>query len=245
MTNFLNRLAGRALGITAIAQPIIPARFDPTAERSGWPKGSAIDRMGPSMESDSSITAQAAFRIYESEPFPRVTTRFREHLLPFAQDEHVPHARLPSDLHPSAITEMHSPRHRLQEMTNSTTLPYTGQKQHAAHANVESMSSQQETTQSGILSVEVRKDSRLHDERGVFGDLVHNAVPGSINNQAKNPVRSPMFGQSSSSPVIRVTIGRIDVRAELASSPAPTVRRPRTSTLSLDQYLKPRGEVGR
>lgn len=246
MTNFLNRLAGRALGITAIAQPIIPARFDPTAERSGWPKGSALDRMKPSIDNDSSAAAQTAGRTCESEPSPRVTNRFRDHLLPLAQDEDAPHARLPSHLHPSAVTEMHSSLHPLLETGSSTALPYMGQKQHASHANVESMSSQQETTQSAILNAEVRNDRRLRNEHGVFGDLLHSAIIGSVNNQAKTPARPPMHSQSSPSPapVIRVTIGRIDVRAELASPPVPIARRPRASTLSLDQYLK-RSEVGR
>ena len=36
MTNFLNRLAGRALGVIPVAEPIIPARFTPSAERNGW-----------------------------------------------------------------------------------------------------------------------------------------------------------------------------------------------------------------
>lgn len=246
MTNFLNRLAERALGVAPIALPIIPARFDPTAERSAWPKGSALDRMGPSIDSDSSAAAQTAFRTYESEPSPRVTTRFREQLLSFAQDEDVPHARLPSDLEPSAVAEMHSSQHRLQKRTSSPALPYTEQKQHAANANVEPMSSQQETAQSGILSAEGRKNRRLRDEHGVFGDPAHNAVRSSAHNQAKKPAHAPIPSQSSPSPapVIRVTIGRIDVRAELASPPVPTARRPRSSTLSLDQYLK-RSEVGR
>jgi hypothetical protein len=47
-------------------------------------------------------------------------------------------------------------------------------------------------------------------------------------------------------PTVRVTIGRIDIRAEVAASSAPVVsRRPRAATLSLDQYLKQRSEVRR
>jgi hypothetical protein len=44
-------------------------------------------------------------------------------------------------------------------------------------------------------------------------------------------------------PTVHVSIGRIEVRAEITSpAPVPRVQRPRPSTLSLDQFLKQAGK---
>lgn len=246
MTNFLNRLAGRALGIIPLAQPIIPARFDPIAERSVWPEGSAADRMRSSAESDSSASAQTAFRAYEIEPSPRVAAGPRKHSPPYTQAEDEPHTRPPSILHLLATAETHSSHSRLQDAESSVALPHTGQKhqhQHATQVDAESM--HQATAQSEILRAEALEDRRIRDQRGVLADYVHS--PDSVSNRPQHPATYPLPKQSppSAAPVIRVTIGRIDVRAEIASPPTPAARRTRPSTLSLDQYLKQRSGVGR
>jgi hypothetical protein len=48
------------------------------------------------------------------------------------------------------------------------------------------------------------------------------------------------------SPTVRVSIGRIEVRAEITSPvPKAPAQRPRPSTLSLDQFLKQAGRGAR
>ncbi len=243
MTNFLNRLAGRTLGIIPVAQPIIPARFDPTAERSGQPEGSAADQMGPSTESDSSATTQAASRAHEIELPPHTIARFREPTLP--------HTRQPAIPRPPIVAETHSYWSHLQDAESSAALPYTGQRQqhhYAAHANTEPMHTGQATAQAEVFSTSVLEDPRLRDQHRVFADRVPSTVHSPVPKQVQHPVYDPVPNQSSSSaaPIIRITIGRIDVCAEIASPPTSNAaRRTRPSTLSLDQYLKQRSEVVR
>lgn len=249
MTNFLNRLAGRALGIIPLAQPIIPARFDPITERSVWPEGSAADRVRSSTESDSSAPAQTAFRAYEIEPSSRVAAGPQKHSPPYTQAEDEPHTRPPSILHPMAAAEMRSSQSRLSGAENSVPLPYTGQKQqhqHPTQVDAEPMPPRQAMAHPEIFRAEALEDRRMRDQRGVFADYVRSAVSDPAPNRPQHPVPYPLPKQSppSAAPVIRVTIGRIDVRAELASPPTPAARRTRPSILSLDQFLQQRSGVG-
>ena len=62
-----------------------------------------------------------------------------------------------------------------------------------------------------------------------------------MRNRVQRPIDLvPEQNSSSTPPVIRVTIGRIDVRAELAAAEFHDARSNRPSTLSLDQYLNDR-----
>jgi hypothetical protein len=60
----------------------------------------------------------------------------------------------------------------------------------------------------------------------------------------RRPTEANVAAPSRAAPeVVRVTIGRIDVRAELsAPNPRPAPRRPEPARLSLDDYLKQRAE---
>jgi hypothetical protein len=54
---------------------------------------------------------------------------------------------------------------------------------------------------------------------------------------------SPGIDSRAAAPVIRVTIGRVDVRAEFpATAPRPTARQTQTPTLSVEEYAKQRKE---
>lgn len=60
-----------------------------------------------------------------------------------------------------------------------------------------------------------------------------------VSQQASDTHRAPSPG--SAAPVIRVTIGRVDVRAQFPAAPAaPSSRPPRTLALSLEEYSKQR-----
>ncbi len=60
-----------------------------------------------------------------------------------------------------------------------------------------------------------------------------------------DPLRAqPFRGAPNGAPVIRVTIGRVEVRADFGQAKtrhAPATR-PKPAGLSLDEYLKQRGE---
>jgi hypothetical protein len=56
-----------------------------------------------------------------------------------------------------------------------------------------------------------------------------------------NDPREPV---ASEPPIVRVTIGRIEVKAEFASPKerTPAAHRPKSAAISLDDYLKQRAE---
>lgn len=62
-----------------------------------------------------------------------------------------------------------------------------------------------------------------------------------VSQQASETDRVTSPGSGSTAPVIRVTIGRVDVRAQFPAAPAvPSSRPPRTLALSLEEYSKQR-----
>ncbi len=72
-------------------------------------------------------------------------------------------------------------------------------------------------------------------------------VPASLALQAAPPPQLAPASQAPPVPTIRVTIGRVEVRAVMPPAPPPPARLPAATglTLSLDDYLKQRKEGGR
>jgi hypothetical protein len=251
MTNFLDRLAGRALGVTPVAQPIIPARFTATTERRGQLEMADAERTGSSIDERSSARTRNTFRLQENEASSPVVAELREPALPHTEGaEEAP--RLRSILDPPVTTEVNTLRYP-RDAASSAVPKDTGQRpqyQHAVDATVGSMPSAQTTIRREIQRAEVTENSSLRDQRiphDMFDDRGRGAVARPVHNRVQRLV-DPVSEQKSFStpPVIRVTIGRIDVRAELASAPSPPIARSnRPSTLSLDQYLKRQGGEGR
>jgi hypothetical protein len=251
MTNFLDRLAGRALGATPVAQPIIPARFTPTGERRRQLEMTDADRTGSSVENRSSASTRDMFRLQENEASSPFVAEFREPTLPHTEGEEEV-SRQRSTLHLPVTAEVNSLRYP-RDAESSTVRKDTGQRpqyQHAADANAEHVPSMQTPIQRETLRSEVPESSSLRDQR-ILHDMLDDRGRSVIDRPMRNRVQRPIDlvpeqNSSSTPPVIRVTIGRIDVRAELATPPSSIIARSnRPSTLSLDQYLKRQGEAGR
>lgn len=250
MANFLNRLAGRTLGAMPVAEPVVPARFSLAAARVGRPASDSIESPG---ESDYSATDQAGFRPAEMKPRTRTTTWRRETALPDEEDKDQPHVVQPDILHPPATAVTRAFWHDPQGTENSDTPPQadrTPQGEDLRHVTAHPVATQQAIPRTEGSSAETSADPNRRDARDphrIVAERTRSEVPHAAPIVVQDARRTAHDqGSPSAAPTIRVTIGRIDVRAEVASPPPPTAaRRTRASTLSLDQYLKQRSEAGR
>jgi hypothetical protein len=241
MANFLNRLAGRALGAMPLAEPVIPARFSPSTAWHGRTAG--YDAM---VESDDSN--EAAFRPPEIEPRTHATRMRRGPALRDAEDEDELDVAGP-DVPDRVAMAVKSAAWREQQGAESpvSAPPTAPLRQVAVYPTVPRPAMpQRESASAESLADPLLREALEQD--GIFTDRPRSEVPGATPTMVQDAYHraAPDLGAPSVAPTIRVTIGRIDVRAEAASAPAPTgARRTRPSALSLEQYLKQRSEGGR
>ncbi len=240
MANFLNRLAGRALGAMPLAEPVIPARFSPSTVWLG--RTADYDAV---VESDDSSQDEAAFRQPEIEPRNAAPRMRRRPALRDAEDEL---DLVALDIRDGMAMATKSAAWREQQgAENSASAPLiTPLKQATVYPTVPRPAMpQRESASAEGLADPVLREARDQDE--IFAGRPRNEVPGAVPMvQDANRRAAPELAAPSVAPTIRVTIGRIDVRADAASTPAPTgTRRTRPSTVSLEQYLKQRSEGAR
>ena len=243
MTNFLNRMAGRAMGTITTAQPFVPSVFtpvglsknntlafsllDPTTEdgqradharQSDASEGTRDARLSgqalnPAMSSD------AASQQTESLPAPEFATERLDRLLLF------PITALPAK--PDSATAALRARLHLRP---------DGISSHTSDQSIATSLGPDQThlPESGQLIIGVAQRQRVAP-----------TMTGARTPANASPIYSPRDARPApEAPIIRVSIGRIDVRAEFAAatpSPAPA-RNARPASLSLDEYLKQRSE---
>ncbi len=238
MANFLNRLAGRALGTMPLVEPVIPARFSPSTVWLG--RTADYDAM---VESDDSN--EAAFRPPEIEPRTPATRMRRGPALRDAEDE-------PDEVGPDVPDRMaraakSAAWHEQQGAESSASAPPTvALRQVTVYPTVPRPAMPRTESASESLADPLLREAR--DQDGIFADRPRSEVPAATPTMVQDAYHRapPDLGAPSVAPTIRVTIGRIDVRADAASTPAPTgTRRTRPSSLSLEQYLKQRSEGAR
>jgi hypothetical protein len=233
MANFLTRMAARALGSEPVAQPVVPALFTPGfgLAMSDAPRGSG--------------TETAAYpRGSETAAYLEAPESVREATLPQEGQALNPTAVLPIPESPSPVTEPATQfASRTTTLNSLPTLPPEEIKAYASDPSAFSSEQKQlsesaHLTTSGPESVQqVTQARRLAEQSFSYG----RTIPPNARSISR---RDQASGASVEAPVIRVTIGRIDVRAQFpvqASSPAP-MRQARTEGLSLDEYLKQRSE---
>jgi hypothetical protein len=244
MTGFLNHLAGRAIGLVPMAQPRIPARFDPALERS---RISTDARIESSNEADSADHTETNVRAGRTKSHHTAEPSFLQ----------------PEETHPQRDIQSPKITSRLQpqddnEICSSSRPPRTtGGLPHiestdsslfhaqVAHESPKPTPMAQAMPRPELFEIKETPDHSAapkQDPYGVFGDPPR--VPSANSREQQSIQRSqPSQDSSSSAPVVRITIGRVDVRADFAAStPAPASRRPRPSTLSLNEYLNQRGQ---
>lgn len=248
MTNFLNRLAGRALGMLPVAQPIIPSQFHPVAEKGRRVEGLIEDGAESSGLSDFSASIRNVRRIHnvraaaqtamppsgELPPEERELQAMPSHVLrPRPQRGEDP-ARRPHLVMEDSVAAPHQP----QQKQDQQVMPL--------RAEIRPVREREKLPDTADTQDSETRSS--HDRRGAFAEQTLAPPSPPVSRHAEPQTRTPVANDSQAmeAPAVRVTIGRIDVRAEMVSAPAPAVsRRPRATTLSLDQYLKQRSEVRR
>jgi hypothetical protein len=243
MANFLNRLAGRALGAMPLAEPVIPARFSPSTVWLG--RTADYDAM---VEGDDSSRDEVAFRPAEIEPRTHATRMRRGPALRDAEDEDELDVAGPDVPDRVARAAKNAAWHEQQGAESSASAsPTASLRQVTAYPAVPRPAMpRRESASAESLADPVLREAR--DQDGIFTDRPRSEVPGATPTMVQDAYHraAPDLGAPSVAPTIRVTIGRIDVRAEAASPPAATgARRTRASALSLEQYLKQRSEGGR
>lgn len=244
MTNFLNRMAGRAMGAITTAQPFVPSVFtpiglaknnasafsllDPTTEdgqradharQSDASEGTRDARL-PGQALNPAMSSDAVSPQTESLPAPEFAAEHLDRLLLF------PTTTLPAN--PDSAVAALNARLHLQSGGISS------------HTSDQSIATSLESDQMHLPET----------DQLIAGVSKQRTVSPTLWIEARNPANaSPIYSPRDAhpmpeAPIIRVSIGRIDVRAEFAAatpSPAPA-RNARPAALSLDEYLKQRSE---
>jgi hypothetical protein len=240
MADFLNRLAARTFGAIPLAEPVIPTRFSSGTEpAASFASDSPFQPTRPFPEI--SEERPNPLHIREAEPYPRPQTH-ADYPSPLSQNlDEAPH--LDPSLHPRALhpqdpqpshaeleTVQPSPEHtQLHKPRPAATMPLKPIDPSPGVVGETTARNPQTTPPAPAAFAEPKPAPRL--------------------TPLTESMRSPTLQQPAfrpASPTVRVSIGRIEVRAEIAS-PVPTApaQRPRPSTLSLDQFLKQVGGSAR
>jgi hypothetical protein len=235
MADFLNRLAARALGAVPLAEPVIPTRFSTGTELNAFLASEpALQPSRPGPETSPENSEDRLHPLHFREADPSSEARVARPSSPFQDLDEAPH--LPRSQRPPAFPPQAPPpqpyaeREAVQPSSEHAEL----RKQHLAAAINPTLdavekpaTNRPQTTSPAPVAFAIPHPTRRRTplaEPARSPALQHPELP-----QASRPAP----------PTVHVSIGRIEVRAEIAS-PMPTapVQRPRRSTLSLDQFLK-------
>jgi len=238
--NFFDRLAARTLGVAPVSHPILPPLFSPVA--SFGPMESATAPPTEGVETPASSFSPGLAR--ESAPgrsFPgcdgsaeagpesdavRRETVTRDLTLPKIDGA----SPRETAAIPPKVEELVPPPAELEPAPRGM-LTVPGAVDASAKAREET-SQARLAVQPLIARVAVRGAIESSAR-----DSVHARVAENARKTSSQSVAEPL------APVVRVTIGRVEVRAQFpAASSAPVPRRSRASTLSLEDYLKQRNE---
>ena len=230
MSGFLHRLAARTIGVAPVAQPVVPAMFTPDSNLEGSASRAAFLAESPITTSVEKIPSDNLSQLTlpklskeppfissaENEPQPRRDSRLTSNPWPEPPDQ--------DDLTLPAITKRSMtfalPNHREETQALVETADVLPQR-----ARMESLHPMTDQKERGIPGSHIRPVTQAN-RRSILSERDRSSDDG------------------SQSPIIRVTIGRIDVRAQFpAHSPAVSATQPRkTAALSLDEYMKQRSE---
>lgn len=219
MSDFLGRMAGRALGTLPLSQPLIPSTFAPDA-----------GALQPVVDE---IAARP-----ETSPAPpiRITPPPNPARLPeppeSAAQIPMPEQAIPAQPVVAGRREM------------SPTVPFHEQTREDAPASLASGPPAPLRQPPESPQVRLTAPPEPHETLPLPQQPSRAATAAASSPHLEPPRQVAVAPAESAPPVIRVTIGRIDVRAEFPPAAAPRsapARRP-APALSLDDYLKQRIE---
>jgi hypothetical protein len=236
--NFFDRLTARALGAAPVSQPVLPSLFSPVAQVGAMESAAAPASEG----GETPAWAPLSEDVRETAPSRTVPRRENSH---------------EASREPDAV--------RRELMTRDLTLPEIGE---SLPRETTIVPPQVETrvppradfdlTPRGVLvasratNVSPTPPERTsHAQLGVKPVITRGAVRSATDSSPRDSVDAGVAegtGKNGSqsvaepaAPVVRVTIGRVEVRAQFPAAPsAPAPRRSRALTLSLEDYLKQR-----
>jgi hypothetical protein len=239
MANLFDRLAGRTLGVVPVAQPLLAPV---TAVASGME--SLSTSLEAATESSRPAVESASPRVFDLHP--SVTPSLRnvdetdDHLMAAQRSLTLPNPLLvehpiakPSAIEPVAISTTLAvtafPAHQRSEVVNSTPMVNRNQKE-------------AEPAATGDFQTQA---FRVEPAVGRVEPLIRPVIqPSSPARQERIHREQGLVQIETGPPVIRVTIGRVEVRAQFPpdASPRPTARHKGAAPLSLEEYARQRSE---
>lgn len=242
MSDYLKNLVARTLDPSTVVQPRLASRFEPHGGAQGT--GTVFD---VEMESEPSHSG-SSFEVRAQTQHPQVTTRAES--APRAQAEHSPsplferRADLSSHEHSPAPASERAP----DPSPSQTFINRETPKQTAANVEAERSFAREESSRSVLETVRAARPSPESAETQTPRSGPHVVEPRLVPMPKVSEVQQPQASISAESshddaaPTIRVTIGRVDVRA-VASGPKETKRAtaPPRPALTLEDYLRRRG----
>jgi hypothetical protein len=258
MTNFLNRLAARAIGAAPVAEPLLPARFSSAA---GLVKGDAFSGM-PAEISTVAAVADAIGRMASRER-PRdatlpeeassdaggTTPSSRELTATGSMDASLVPEKQSADagtdrrVFPRATLPMSEPASLPMDVSvvaDHTTPPSL---RAAADSRAETLIDADQTTLAADHFVPTGTTFGPSPRLSGLATQTSLRSSDAVTGPAGYSRRRDAAESAAEAPIIRVSIGRIEVRAQFPAAPSPAnARNARPAAISLEEYLKQRRE---
>ncbi len=237
MRDFLSRLAARSLGVSPVAQPVVPPMFAP---------GGFAERFEPAPDSSREFTAARTQAVENPTVTLETTTESapaeatRSSLLADATQAVSPMepanafraANVFAEM-PDSVTQDDSLEIKSKAANPSDRMPTIAH----GHSERETASDHLGSRVSGNGRRPLQPSANLVTP-GTFTRSGRETPPSSLSRDSGAGIDSRAMA-----PVIRVTIGRVDVRAEFpAAAPRPAPRQAQPPTLSVEEYAKQRNE---
>jgi hypothetical protein len=233
---FVNRLAARALGAMPCAEPRIPAQFTPDNPRTGQVR----------LEGAHEIASELRFSRLDTASRSKATTATAPELTARDSD-----AWVSSQLHTSSQQLGEAPRffNAVSRGTSERLFVHPQALRGAQHPPEDPQPKQSNqpadtARMSDFAAVHNRQQTEPPLEQvspaAYLGSVSRLQPAPEAGRSDQRQTEAQRMMQNPPAPSIRVSIGRVEIRAEIASPPASTTSRPKLSTVSLDQFLSQR-----
>jgi hypothetical protein len=252
MSNFLNRLAARSLGTARVAEPVVPALFAPNL---------GLQRTEPHVDFDSEVERTANLQETTTPPPLHRTTPSRpqesSNLNPVSRlsmPASLPHAapvqkeavslRRPEPLPEPDSAATPTTRAGSPSVLDRPAVTRAEEVESLVPVQMSGLRFEIPETQSPEILTRMAEPRDGQEDRRSQPAKEFTLNPDIASYPKGVPARRDHTGPADrQAPVIRVTIGRIDVRAQFpAPAPTPAVRQGRPAALSLEEYSKQRAE---
>lgn len=241
MPDFLSRLAARTLGLAPVAQPVVPVMY--TTE------GAQPERR-PSVgleEVNKSAVASYPPQAMESHPRRRDSAS-RSAVIPETRLVPAQRATLTHAKHDASDPLSPRPRHQESEFLEAPRARLQPEREFAPSTPVPPEISTLPLPESHVWAASPSSGRDEHERIVAALATTRREMAAETNSPASGPSSLAMepvsvARRAPEAPVIRVNIGRVEVRAEFPPPVTrPAARRSQSSALSLEEYARQRKE---